>query len=189
MPQPELIEPAIALTPMSAGRHVVEDYRAVGLTLRQHPLAFLRSELQPRGILPCCALTTARDGQRVCVAGLVLVRQRPATKTGVTFMTIEDETGIANLIVWSSLFEAQRRIVLSSSMVASHGLVQREGDVIHVVARRLEDLSGLLRGLGSREHEFPLQYGRGDAATHPNGPDPRELRAPKGIRIPTRDFR
>ena len=148
-----------------------------------------RSELQPRGILPCSTLITARDGQRVCVAGLVLVRQRPATKTGVTFMTIEDETGIANLIVWSSLFEAQRRIVLSSCMVACHGLVQREGDVIHVVARRLEDLSGLLRGLGSREHEFPLQYGRGDAATHPNGPDPRELRASKGMRIATRDFR
>ena len=115
--------------------------------------------------------------------------QRPATKMGLIFMTVEDETGIANVIIWSSLFEAQRRIVLSSSMVACHGLVQREGDVIHVVAQRLEDLSGLLRSLGSRESAFPLQHGRGDAATHPAGPDPRELRASRGFRIATRDFR
>jgi error-prone DNA polymerase len=115
--------------------------------------------------------------------------QRPATKMGLIFMTVEDETGIANLIIWSSLFEAQRRIVLSSSMVACHGLVQREGDVIHVVAQRLEDLSGLLRSLGSREDVFPLQHGRGDGATHPAGPDPRELRASRGFRIATRDFR
>jgi error-prone DNA polymerase len=189
MPQPDMIEPVVALTPMAAGRNVVEDYRAVGLTLRQHPVAFLRSELQPRGIIPCSQLTTARDGLRLRVAGLVLVRQRPATKTGVTFMTIEDETGIANVIIWSSLFEAQRRIVLSTSMVACHGLVQREGDVIHVVAQRLEDLSGLLRSLGSRESVFPLQHGRGDAGTHPAGPDPRELRASRGFRIATRDFR
>jgi error-prone DNA polymerase len=189
MPQPELSEPVVALTPMATGRNVVEDYRAVGLTLRQHPVAFLRSELQQRGILPCSQLTTARDGHRVHVAGLVLVRQRPATKTGVIFMTVEDETGIANVIIWSRLFEAQRRIVLSSSMVACHGLVQREGDVIHIVAQRLEDLSSLLRSLGSRKSAFPLHHGRGDAATHPAGPDPRELRPSPGFRIATRDFR
>jgi error-prone DNA polymerase len=107
----------------------------------------------------------------------------------VIFITIEDETGIANLIVWSSLFEEQRRIVLSSRMVACHGSVQREGDVIHIVARRLEDLSALLRSLGSREALFQSQHGRGDVTTHPAGPDPRERRAWKGLSIATRDFR
>ncbi len=141
MPQPELVEPAVALVPMPAGRTVVEDYASVGLTLRQHPVTFLRAALEPRGIIPCAGLTMARDGQRVAVAGLVLVRQRPGTKTGVIFITVEDESGIANLIVWSSLFEEQRRVVLSASMMACRGCVQREGDVIHVIASRLDDLS------------------------------------------------
>ena len=188
MPQPESVEPAARLRPMAAGRNVVEDYRAVGLTLRAHPLAFVRGEL-PRGVIACRELANVRDGQHVSVAGLVLVRQRPATKTGVIFITIEDETGIANLIVWSSLFEEQRRIVLSSRMVACHGSVQREGDVIHIVARRLEDLSALLRSLGSREALFQSQHGRGDVTTHPAGPDPRARHAWKGLSIATRDFR
>ena len=203
MPQPELVEPPVALAPMPAGRTVVEDYASVGLTLRQHPVTFLRGELQPRGIIACADLLTSRDGQRVTVAGLVLVRQRPGTATGVIFITLEDEFGIANVIVWSSLFERQRRIVLSASMLGCRGRVQREGDVIHVVAEQLEDLSDLLRSVGNRQHAFPVPHGRGDRATHPNGPDPREIGANakgsqrvsggighhKGIRVPIRDFR
>ena len=165
-PQPEIVEPAVPIVSMSAGRNVVEDYASVGLTLRQHPVAFLRDELRPRGIVPCSGLSASRDGQRVTVAGLVLVRQRPATATGVIFITIEDETGIANLIIWSSLFERQRRIVLSAGMLACRGRVQREGDVIHVVAEQLDDLSDLLRSVGNRQSP-------GD----------------KGIRVPTRSFR
>ena len=160
---------------MTAGRNVVEDYASVGLTLRQHPVAFLRGELQPRGIIPCADLLTSRDGQRVTVAGLVLVRQRPGTATGVIFITLEDETGIANLVVWSSLFDRQRRIVLSASMLGCRGRVQREGDVIHVVAEQLEDLSHLLRSVGHRQQPFPVPRGRGDGVTHQNGPDPREV--------------
>jgi error-prone DNA polymerase len=182
---------------------VVEDYATVGLTLRQHPVAFLRGDLARQRIMPCRDLLAARDGQRVAVAGLVLVRQRPGTATGVVFITIEDETGIANLVVWSSLFERQRRVVLSASMLACHGRVQREGEVIHVVTERLDDLSELLKSLGGREAPFPLRHGRGDEMKHPNGPDPRDASAqatgtqgkastvgnPKGIRIRTRDFR
>jgi error-prone DNA polymerase len=173
-PQPEVIEPSVPIVPMCAGRNVVEDYASVGLTLRQHPVAFLRGTLHPRGIIPCAALLTSRDGQHVTVAGLVLVRQRPGTATGVIFITIEDETGIANLVVWSSLFDRQRRIVLSASMLGCRGRVQREGDVIHVVAAQLDDFSDLLRSVGNRQHPFPIAHGRGDGVTHPNGPDPRE---------------
>jgi error-prone DNA polymerase len=111
-PRPEIIEPPVPIIPMPAGRNVVEDYASVGLTLRQHPVAILRGELHPRGIINCAELLTSRDGQRVTVASLVLVRQRPGTATGVIFTTLEDETGIANLVVWSSLFDRQRRIVL-----------------------------------------------------------------------------
>jgi error-prone DNA polymerase len=149
-PQPEIVEPPVPLVPMPAGRNVVEDYASVGLTLRQHPVAFLRDALRPRGLVPCADLLASRDGQRLAVAGLVLVRQRPGTATGVIFITLEDETGIANLVVWSNLFERQRRIVLSASMLGCRGRVQREGDVIHVVAEQLEDLSGLLRSVGNR---------------------------------------
>jgi len=203
-PRPEIVEPPVPIVPMIAGRNVVEDYATVGLTLRQHPVAFLRGDLARQRIVPCRDLLAARDGQRLTVAGLVLVRQRPGTATGVVFITIEDETGIANLVVWSSLFERQRRVVLSASMLACHGRVQREGDVIHVVTERLDDLSDLLKSLGGRSAPFPLRHGRGDEVKHPNGPDPRDASAhatgtqgkrstaiggPKGISIRTRDFR
>jgi error-prone DNA polymerase len=203
-PQPEIVEPVVPIAPMLAGRNVVEDYETVGLTLRQHPVAFIRGELAEQRIIPCRGLLAARDGQRLTVAGLVLVRQRPGTATGVVFITIEDETGIANLVVWCSQFERQRRIVLSTSMLACRGRVQREGDVIHVVTEQLDDLSGLLKSVGGRDAPFPLRHGRGDEVTHQNGPDPREEGAyppssrrntkaaisdSKGIKIRTRDFR
>jgi error-prone DNA polymerase len=198
-PQPEIVEPPMSLMPTPAGRNVVEDYASVGLTLRQHPVTFLRSELRPRGIRPCVDLLASRDGQRVSVAGLVLVRQRPGTATGVIFITIEDETSIANLVVWSTLFDRQRRIVLTASMVGCRGRVQREGDVVHVVAEHLEDLSDLLRSVGKRQQSFPVPHGRGDGVTHQNGPDPREaggdatgrrsMDRGKGIRVLTRSFR
>jgi error-prone DNA polymerase len=102
--QAEIVEPPVSIVPMTAGRNVVEDYSSVGLTLRQHPVAFLRGDLRSQHVMACGDLLTSHDGQRVTVAGLVLVRQRPGTATGVIFITIEDETGIANLVVWSSLF-------------------------------------------------------------------------------------
>ncbi|HUN38799.1 MAG TPA: error-prone DNA polymerase [Acetobacteraceae bacterium] len=203
IPQPEIVEPPVPIVPMTAGRNVVEDYGSVGLTLRQHPVAFLRGDLQPRGILPCAALLTSRDRQRITVAGLVLVRQRPGTATGVVFITIEDETGIANLVVWSSLFDRQRRIVLGASMIKCRGRVQREGEVIHLVAEELEDMTGLLRSVGHREEMLPEPPGHGDgkpprlmpdrqevpwgAAT---SPDPaRTMDREKDLRVQTRSFR
>ena len=172
-------EPPVALAPMDEGGAVVEDYRSTGLSLRRHPVAFLREGLRARGVAACADLARARDGRRVGVAGLVLVRQRPGSARGVMFLTIEDETGVANLIVWPSVFARQRRVILSAGMVACHGRVQREGAVVHVVTDRLEDLSGLLRGIG-RE---------GDAAARARDIYIPDLRLGSGIKVPTRDFR
>jgi error-prone DNA polymerase len=108
--------------------------------------------------------------------GLVLVRQRPGSAKGVMFMTLEDETGIVNAVVWPKLFERQRRLVLSSSMLTINGRIQREGDVVHLVAQRLFDLSEDLGRLGERDVQFPLPHGRGDEFARGSGaPDPREL--------------
>ncbi len=205
--QPELNEPVVPLAPMKEGREVVEDYRSVGLSLGRHPVAFLRAELRGRGMIECGDLLHLQDGRRVIVPGIVLVRQKPGSAKGVMFITIEDETGVANLVLWADRFEAQRRLVLSAGMIACHGRVQREGEVIHVVTDRLEDLSDMLRSVGERDEAFPIRHGRGDGATHPAGRDPRtgqgagpggrpvrdifvpDLRLGSGIKVPTRDFR
>jgi len=178
-------EPEIALTPMKPGREVVEDYRSTGLSLRQHPVSFLRAELATRGIIPAAALATLKDGKRVDVAGIILVRQRPGSAKGVMFITIEDETGHANLIIWPSLFEKQRRLIMSAGMIACRGTLQREGDVTHIIARELTDFSPLLASVGARDG-FPLPHGRGDEARHGGGPDQRTV---KKIKVQTRDFR
>jgi error-prone DNA polymerase len=140
-------------------------------------------------MVTCAALRQVRDGARVAVPGIVLVRQKPGSAKGVMFITIEDETGVANLILWPDRFEAQRRLVLSAGMIACHGRVQREGEVIHVVTERLEDLTGLLRSVGDRDGAFPLPHGRGDEVAHPSAPDQRQNRPDAAIRVPTRDFR
>lgn len=136
---------------MLMGREVVEDYRSVGLSLRRHPVAFLCAEPDQRSIISCADLRTTRDGRRLTVAGIVLVRQRPGSARGVFFVTIEDETGTDNLIIWPSQFEKQRRVVLSARMLGCRGRLQKEGDVIHVIAEHLIDL---LSSVGGRESEF-----------------------------------
>ncbi len=204
-------EPSINLPPMAQGREVVEDYTSTGLTLRRHPVTFLRRELRARGMVTCASLAATREGRRVTVPGIVLVRQKPGSAKGIMFITIEDETGIANLVLWPSLFEKQRRLVLSAGMIACRGRVQREGSVIHVVVEHLTDLSQELRSVGNRAGPFPIERGRGDGATHPGSADSREqvaaaswrtrdIYAPDGqatrdqstdghIKVPTRDFR
>ena len=184
-PAPEIDEPAVALRPMTAGREVVEDYGHVGLTLRRHPVGFLRADLTPRRIVTCAEAMEARDGRWLEAAGLVLVRQRPGSAKGVMFITLEDETGIANLVIWPQVFEKFRRVVMGASMIAVRGRIQREGEVIHLVAHMLADLSSELGTVGERDAAFPLPHGRGDELTHGGGRDPREL-PPKGLR--TRDI-
>lgn len=120
-------EPTVALRSISAGGEVVEDYSHVGLTLRNHPVSFLRADLARRRILACADAVASRDKQWVEVAGIILVRQRPGSAKGVMFITIEDETGVANVVVWPKVFEKQRSIVLGASMLGIKGYIQREG--------------------------------------------------------------
>jgi error-prone DNA polymerase len=159
-------EPQVDLRQMTEGHNVVEDYGHTGLTLRDHPMAFLRKSLEKRSIVTCEEAMSARDGRWVYTAGLVLVRQKPGSAKGVMFITIEDETGPANIVVWPSLFEKRRRVVLGSSMMAINGRIQREGDVVHLVAQQLFDLSADLSGLADMDVEFKLQSGRGDEFAH-----------------------
>ncbi|MBY6240505.1 error-prone DNA polymerase [Methylosinus sp. Sm6] len=174
---PEVNEPVVTLRPMTAGGEVVEDYGHVGLTLRAHPLSFLREDLRRRRIVTCAEAMAARDGRWLEAAGIVLVRQRPGSAKGVMFVTLEDETGIANLVIWAKVLEANRRAILSAGMMAAYGRVQREGDVVHLVAQRITDLSADLASVGSREAAFPLPHGRGD-----------QLRSRGSIRVKSRDF-
>jgi error-prone DNA polymerase len=141
-------EPA-QLPAMPLAEHVVNDYQTIRLSLKAHPMRFLRERYQARKFVTADRLDSIKDGKRLSIAGLVLIRQRPGSAKGVVFITIEDETGIANLVIWPDVFEKQRKIVMGARLMAVHGIVQRDPDsnVIHVVARRLEDHSHMLRHL------------------------------------------
>ncbi len=143
-------EPDAKLPPMPLGAHVVEDYRRLSLSLKAHPVAFMRARLDARGVRRAEALAALKTGDRIAVAGLVLVRQRPGTAQGVIFMTLEDETGIANLIVWPKAFERLRAIVIGARFVVATGKLQNESGVVHLIVERMEDLTPML-GLLSRE--------------------------------------
>ncbi len=162
----EQAEPEVELRQMTEGHNVVADYGHVGLTLREHPMAFLRESLTKRSMVTCEDAMSARDGRWVYTAGLVLVRQKPGSAKGVMFITIEDETGPANVVVWPSLFEKRRRVVLGASMMAINGRIQREGDVVHLVAQQLFDLSADLSGLADTDVVFKAPSGRGDEFAH-----------------------
>jgi error-prone DNA polymerase len=197
----EFDEPSISLRSMTDGGEVVADYSHIGLSLRDHPVSFLRTDLSRRRIVSCADAMAARDKCWLEAAGIVLVRQRPGSAKGVMFITLEDESGIANLVVWPKIFEKHRRIILSAGMIAVKGKVQREGEVVHLVAHSLTDLSAELGSVGDRNERFPLPHGRGDEFHHGSPtPDPRSL-PPKprdiyirdlhidSIKVKTRDFR
>ncbi len=126
------------------GQDIVADYGSTGLSLRRHPLALLRDRLTRRGLIPAQALWDQPNGRLIAIAGLVITRQRPGSASGVTFVTMEDETGYANLIVWERVATAQRAALLESRLLEVRGKVQREGDVLHIIAQRLTNLSALL---------------------------------------------
>ena len=194
-------EPEVALPAMPLSEHVVNDYRTLRLSLKAHPMTFLRTRAQSARIVACAALKSARDGARVHVAGVILVRQRPGSAAGVVFMTIEDETGVANAVIWPKVLERMRKVVMGARLVVVHGRVQRHEDIIHVVAERLEDRSDWLSLLtedgeamdaalanadevrrpdpGSwraprERQELPLPLSSADHVKHPEGGDPRE---------------
>ena len=133
---------------------IIADYASTGLTLRRHPLALLRDKLEQRGIIPTQALWEQPNGRWVTAAGLVITRQRPGSAGGVTFVTLEDEVGYVNLIVWERVAAAQRAALLESRLLEVRGQVQREGDVLHVIAQRLTNLSALLGELTVESRDF-----------------------------------
>jgi len=143
-------ETEVALPKMALGEHVLADYIAIRMSLKAHPMALLREDFQPKGYVPSAALRAIPSGRIVKAAGIVLIRQRPGTASGVIFSTLEDETGVANIIIWPKIFEQYRRIVLGARLLGVRGQLQSEQGVIHIVARELFDMSGHLAGLAEK---------------------------------------
>ena len=138
-------EPAVTLPPMHLGEEAVEDYVSMRLTLRAHPMELLRPSMP--GLTRHDALLTA-PLERRSICGLVITRQRPGTASGVVFLTLEDETGVANVVVWRKVFERFRRPVMGGRLLRVTGPLQREGQVVHLIAQEIEDLSHRLGDLG-----------------------------------------
>jgi error-prone DNA polymerase len=172
---------------MPLAEHVVNDYQTVRLSLKAHPMRFLREHYAARKYVTAEQLALLKDGKRLSIAGLVLIRQRPGSAKGVVFITIEDETGVANLVVWPDVFARQRKIVMGARLMAVHGIVQRDPDsaVIHVIARRLEDHTHLLGQLSAEA--MPSTLSQGDGAGSWRAPVARH---PRDVQVipKSRDF-
>ncbi len=174
-----IVEPPAQLPAPSLGEQVVEDYRALRLSLRAHPLALLRESLGNGHTATRIAETP--DGARIVATGLVITRQRPGTASGVIFLTLEDETGVINVIVWPKTYERFRRAVIAGRLLRITGKLQREGSVSHLIARRIEDLSPWLDRLGMA----PEATGN---ARRPPPPRARHPREQARRLFPSRDF-
>jgi error-prone DNA polymerase len=138
----------------SEGENIVADYASLGLTLGRHPVALLRERLQRQRMFTAAELKALPHGRLARVTGLVTGRQRPGTASGVTFVTLEDETGMVNVIVWRDLAERQRKELLRSSLLTVYGTLEREGEVVHLIAGRLRDQTPLLGSLITRSRDF-----------------------------------
>ncbi|MDR0809617.1 MAG: error-prone DNA polymerase [Gemmobacter sp.] len=182
-----LSEPQVTLPVMHPGEEVVEDYVATRLTLRAHPMALLRPLIT--GLTPHAGLATASG--RVSVCGLVITRQRPGTASGVVFLTLEDETGVSNVIVWKRVFDRHRRVVMGGRLLRVTGRIQREGIVVHLIAERVEDLSDHLAGLGHPlGHMVGITQPQADDSPRParRRPTARHPREQARRLFPSRDF-
>jgi len=178
---------AMALLPeMPLGEHVVEDYASLSLTLKRHPLAFLRPEFTHEGLVTAADLAHLPVDRRLAIAGIVLIRQRPGSANGVVFITIEDETGIANLIVWPQILERFRRAALGATLLRCIGKLQREESVIHVVADRLDDMTPRLNTLRDHTGETDLRPVPKPPFASPDKPPGYDAR---DIVITSRNFR
>ena len=144
-------DPKVALPAMPKAEHVVADYQTLRLSLKAHPLMFYRASLRQQGFASSADLSRMYHGQKVSLAGLVLVRQKPGSAKGVCFITLEDETGVANLVIWPKMFKFYRRTIMSARLMVVHGRVQTDGRVIHVVADDLQDRSDRLSGLSDTQ--------------------------------------
>lgn len=166
------LEPDVKLPPLTLGEQVIEDYRHLKLSLKAHPVSFVRAELDRLKVTPCDRLPTMCSGPRLTIAGLVLVRQRPGTASGVIFMTLEDEAAWANVIVWPRVFETFRPTVLGARLVGVTGKLQNESGVIHVVAERLDDLSPLLDRIAEKGADLDPRMQSDEAKRPPPNPRP-----------------
>jgi error-prone DNA polymerase len=202
-------EAEVRLPEMALSEHVVNDYQTLRLSLKAHPMSFLRDDFRKDGVLSCADLGKAKNGAWVRVAGVVLVRQRPGSGN-VVFMTVEDETGIANAVIWPKLLEKFRKAVMTSRLILIEGRVQKQkeehADIIHVVAARLIDRSDWLLRLSEWGADMNVPLANADEVAHPEpgsahpsskedrvhprfarGPKPRH---PRNVRIipKSRDF-
>jgi len=146
--------PRSALPPMPIGQEVMTDYTVFGLSLKSHPVALVRAELEARRVITASAVREERNGKWVRVAGLVLIRQRPGTASGIVFETLEDETGITNLIVRPKVYDQYKQAARYAMLVEAQGIVERQGDVVHVMVKKMEDLTWLVEGLQARSRDF-----------------------------------
>jgi error-prone DNA polymerase len=183
----EGVEVRFDLPQMPVCEQVVADYQTLRLSLKAHPLSFLRRSMTRQGYRSAADLAQMRSGQPVKLAGVVLIRQRPGSAKGVCFITLEDETGVANLVVWPKVMEANRKVVMQARLIDVHGVVQRDGDVIHVVAHVLTDRSDALERLSEDRMNPPLAHA--DEVRRPVGGDPRGSH-PRDVRVipKSRDF-
>ncbi|MBC7914406.1 MAG: error-prone DNA polymerase, partial [Pyrinomonadaceae bacterium] len=154
-PSESTTETQISLPLMTEGEHVIQDYAAISLSLKAHPLSFIREKLKLLHIISAQELGTLKNGTLIKITGLVLVRQRPGTASGICFITIEDETGSANLVVFQKLFDQYRKEILGSKLLMVEGKVQIEGEVIHVIVQRCFNLNGMLKGIKHAD-DFPV---------------------------------
>ena len=149
-------EPEVSLPVANLGEEVIDDYSSLKLSLKSHPLSLLRNILSKGFYKPISVFTGLNDGDFVSVAGLVLVRQRPSTAKGGIFITIEDDTGVANLVIWSRQFERFKRAVMNAKLLGVTGKLQREGEVVHLIAQHLQDLTFYLSELPEQNQCQPV---------------------------------
>ena len=178
----------VALPPMALSEHVVADYQTLRLSLKAHPMALLRAHFASLKCVTTRVSRDLKDGRYVCLAGVVIVRQRPGTAKGVIFMTIEDETGVANAVIWPKTFETFRKVVMGARLVLIKGRIQSQDGVVHVVANHLEDQTGMLLMLADGEDDSKRDEtcDRADRSMSENTP----RRHPRTVRIipNSRDF-
>ena len=187
----EIDTSGITFKRMTDGAEVVEDYNSVGFSHDAHPIAFIRQDLKERSIVTCSEAATSKDKRYVQVAGMVNVRQRPGSANGVIFMTIEDETSDANIVVWDKVGTEYKQAVFGASLILITGFVQKEGEVVHIIARTAVDLSHMLAMIGDRDTPLKMPHQPGDEFRN-GGPgiDPRVVRHTAGqIQHRSRDFR
>lgn len=185
-------EAQVVLPSMPLGEHVVNDYQTLRLSLKAHPMSLLRERLRAERIASCEDIRGLRDGSFVTVAGVVLVRQRPGSAQGVVFMTLEDETGIVNTVVWPKMLERYRKEIMTARLMVIRGRIQRHEDIIHVVAGRIEDRSAWLALLSEDGGELKVPIANADEVARP---DPGSWRGegtshrhPRDVRVMPRNL-